>query len=91
MIMVVLAVGDPSWLSTGGVGALLAIAALLVWRLVRLGSNQEEQLLAPAYKRIVACESRIGALEKEKARCEERLAHALFTLRVNGFDEEETP
>lgn len=77
------------WVTGTGIVGLFATAALLIWRLVRLGVNAETRLLNPAYERITQLEERIGALEKAQRDCEQIRARALYLLRVNGISTEE--
>ena len=73
------------WWAGGGVAGLFAAALMLIWRVVRLGVDQEDRLLKPAYDRIASLEKRIGCLEEEQRQCQRQRAQAFHLLRLNGI------
>lgn len=77
------------WQPYAGLGTVFALLIGLIWRVLRLGVKQDEALLAPAYVRIASLELRIEKLEHERRDCMDRLAAAMWTLRINGLEIEE--
>lgn len=73
------------WSVGGGIAGLAAVALLLIWRIVRLGIDQEKRLLTPAYEQIDKLEKRIEHLEIRQRECEDERARFHFLLRINGI------
>lgn len=78
------------WVAGSGIVGFVTTAGLLIWRIVRLGMDQEERLLSPCYDRIHDLENRITTLETEQRRCQRDRARAVYLLRVNGIEFEES-
>ena len=74
------------WLAGGGLAGLFTAATFLVWRLIRLSTEQQEALLAPAYERIRALEKRLRSVEADNRTCQAQLAYALRTLRYHNLE-----
>lgn len=77
------------WWAGGGIVGMGGVAALLIFRLVRLGVNQEARLLTPCYDRVDLLEKRLEAVERKQRDCDRRLAHALYLLRFHNIEFEE--
>lgn len=73
------------WLTGGSLLSIFGAAGVLIWRLVRLGVNQEDRLLKPAYDRIDVLEDRVAQLEEAERRCQRERADYLYLLRSNGI------
>lgn len=74
-----------NWVAGGGVAGLFSVALVLIWRLVRLGVDQEDRLLRPAYRRIDELQQRVEFLEEAQRRCQRERADYLYLLRTNGI------
>jgi len=68
-----------------GISGLFGTLAILIWRIVRLGVDQEQRLLKPAYERIERLEKRLGNLEREHRGCQEERATYRFLLESHGI------
>lgn len=74
------------WVVGGAGGALFTAIGLLIWRLVKLGVDQEDRLLTPCYQRVARLEARNESLERVARRRESQLGIATFLLNSHGID-----
>lgn len=78
------------WLPVGGAGIVIVLLGL-IYKVMRLGVNQEKALVAPAYRRIKTLEDRMEMLEAEQRKCRQSLGRAMYLLAKNNIPFDEVP
>ncbi len=73
------------WVPAGGIASLFGVLAFLIFRIVRLGVNQEAALLTPAYDEIQRLRAERDQREKAERVCQHEKSRLRLLLIEHGI------